>query len=178
MRVIGGSERGRKLVSLEGSDTRPTLDRVKEAMFNIVQSKTYGANVLDLFAGSGALGIEAISRGAARVAFNDSSKSACKIIDINISNLKISDKSQIYTMNWQDFIKKALQNHDFFDIIIVDAPYDNDYIYECINACKNLLNPGGVIIAEHDGKTSFTKDVIKTKKYGAVYLTLLGEKNE
>lgn len=178
MRVIGGSERGRKIASLEGDATRPTLDRVKEAMFNILQNKMYGAKVLDLFAGSGALGIESISRGAELVYFNDNAKQAINIVKTNIANLKYQDKCRVFTMNWQEFIKNALQNDIFFDIIIIDAPYANDYIYECVDMCKRILNRDGVIMVEHDGNTHFESSVIKTKKYGIVYLTLLGETNE
>ena len=95
MRVISGNARGKKLVSLEGMNTRPTLDRVKEALFNIIQFDIVDKNVLDLFAGSGAIGIEAISRGAKSVTFCDNSPDAIKIIKTNIQNTK-STENQLY----------------------------------------------------------------------------------
>lgn len=178
MRIIGGESRGRKLKTLEGSATRPTLDRVKEAVFNMVGPWINDAVVLDLFAGSGGLAFEALSRGAKKAYINDISKSSVKVIKENADTLGYGENVEIFNLSWQDMLKKTLQKGVNFDIIILDPPYANDYIYECVNECKRFLSEGGVIIIEHDENTAFQDDVIKEKKYGIVRITFVGEKNE
>ena len=111
MRVISGSARGLKLISPEGIDTRPTLDRVKESVFNIIARDVGGATVLDLFAGSGALGIEALSRGAVHADFADSSSEAAGCIRKNVSNAKFLDKSFIFYGDSFLFLEKAEKDH-------------------------------------------------------------------
>ena len=102
MRIISGTARGTKLYSLEGMNTRPTLDRVKEALFNMINFRLQDANVLDLFAGSGAIGLEAISRGANKVFFCDKSREAINVINKNIEKTKINKKSVVLN---EDFLK-------------------------------------------------------------------------
>lgn len=174
MRVIGGMYRGKKLQSLEGEATRPTLDRVKESIFNMAMPYINDAVVLDLFAGSGGLAIEAISRGAAKAYINDSSIAAVRVIESNVKSVGVGDSAVISRLDWKEALKKALQQDISFDIIILDAPYCNDYIYECVKQCQELLNEDGVIIAEHDENTRFTDGVLKEKKYGKVYVTFIG----
>lgn len=125
MRVISGSARGTKLVTLEGNDTRPTLDRVKEALFNIIQNEICEANVLDLFSGSGALAIESLSRGAKYAVSTDSSKKAIEIIKLNAKKTHFEDKIEIINKDY----KKALEQvqNTKFDIVFLDPPYKTNY---------------------------------------------------
>lgn len=178
MRIIGGSYRGKKLKALESEATRPTLDRVKESIFNMAMPWLHEAVVLDLFGGSGGLALEAVSRGAKKAYINDNSKNAIRVISDNVRTAGCGANVEISNLDWEIMVKNALQDGLVFDIIILDPPYANDYIYKCVDECKKLLNYDGIIIVEHDEKTFFDKDVIKKKKYGKVYVTFIGEANE
>ncbi len=125
MRVISGIARGTKLDTLEGISTRPTLDRVKEALFNIIQNEIYDAKVLDLFSGSGALAIESISRGAKYAVSTDSSKKAIEIIKQNVKKTHFENKIKIINKDY----KKALEeiSEEKFNIIFLDPPYNTDF---------------------------------------------------
>ena len=125
MRVISGIARGTKLDTLEGISTRPTLDRVKEALFNIIQNEIYDAKVLDLFSGSGALAIESISRGAKYAVSIDSSKKAIEIIKQNVKKTHFENKIKIINKDY----KKALEeiSEEKFNIIFLDPPYNTDF---------------------------------------------------
>lgn len=178
MRVVGGQYRGKKLKALEGDATRPTLDRVKEAVFNMAMPWVFDSVVLDLFGGSGGMGIEAVSRGAKKAYINDSAKGAVRIIEDNVRYVGCGELVEISNLDWQTFVNIALQKGLKFDIIILDPPYACDFFYECVDKCKQLLNEDGVIIIEHDERIHFEKDVIKEKKYGRVMVTFIGEGNE
>ena len=125
MRVISGTARGTKLETLEGLDTRPTLDRVKEALFSIIQNYIYDAKVLDLFSGSGALAIESISRGAKEAISCDISRKASEIIKQNVKKTHFEEKVKIINKDY----KKCLQEleNSKFDIIFLDPPYNTDF---------------------------------------------------
>ena len=120
MRIISGTAKGTKLYTLEGLETRPTLDRVKESLFNIIYDKAIDSTVLDLFSGSGAIGLEFASRGAKKVYLCDKSKDACKIIEKNIEKTHLEEKVKLLNM---DFIKaiKEIKNIKF-DIVYLDPP--------------------------------------------------------
>lgn len=152
MRVISGTARGKKLISLEGMNTRPTLDRVKEALFNILQFNIKDKIVLDLFAGSGAIGIEALSRGAKLAAFCDNSHEAINIIKTNIVNTKNAEKSLILNCDYIQALKQLKNKQINFDVIYLDPPYKTEFaeiaIKEIINL--NLLSKDGIIILETD----------------------------
>lgn len=120
MRVISGTARGTKLYSLDGVTTRPTLDRVKESLFNILQHKVQEANVLDLFAGSGALGIEAVSRGAKRAVFCDKSPEAIEVIEKNIHKTKMQNKSVIIKKDYRKALEELKTNKEIYDLIFLD----------------------------------------------------------
>ena len=130
MRVISGSARGLKLVSPEGIKTRPTLDRVKEALFSMLYPYLSGALILDLFAGSGALGIEALSRGADKSYFIDNSGEAISCIKSNISAAKFAEASVVIKTDAIEFLKNCNQK---FDIIFLDPPYANGLYENAIN---------------------------------------------
>ena len=180
MRVISGIARGTVLYTLEGKNTRPTMDRVKEAMFNILQSKIYQAEVLDLFSGSGALGIEALSRGANRVTFCDYSYQAIKIINKNLEKTKMHAKSKVLIGDFKICLEK-LQN-ERFDIIFLDPPYNSDFsitALEKINSMR-LLKKDGIIVIETDDEQKMQEklqkinaNVYDLRKYGRVKLFFL-----
>ena len=150
MRIISGTARGTKLFTLEGNDTRPTLDRVKESLFNIINLNIYDSAVLDLFSGSGAIGLEFASRGAKEVILCDSSKKATQIIQKNIEKTHLKEKVKLYNC---DYIELLQHNKDKkFDIIYLDPPYKTDYIIKAINLILDydMIDEDGVIIAETD----------------------------
>lgn len=170
MRVVAGKYRAKKLQEFNLGSTRPTLDRVKEAIFSSIQFDLIGATVLDLFAGTGALGIEAISRGAKLTYFVDNEK---KAIDIIKSNLKgITEDYKVCLCDYISFLKdnKNLK----FNVVLLDAPFNTDYAENAIEFIinNNMIEEGGVIVFEKD----FTKSYDKTfegykridKKYGTV----------
>ena len=152
MRVISGKARGKKLVSLEGMNTRPTLDRVKEALFNIIQFDIPGKRVLDLFAGSGALGIEAISRGAETATFCDNSIDAIQVIKTNIENTKCTDKSVVLQKDYLLALNYLAKSKQKFDLIFLDPPYRTDFSDKAIEKILelDLLSKEGIIILETD----------------------------
>lgn len=132
MRVISGKSRGKKLVSLEGDNTRPTLDRVKEALFNKIQFDIQDAIVLDLFAGSGALGIEALSRGAKQVVFCDKVPETIKVIKQNVANTNNLDKSIIINKDCNEVLDKLSNQNKKFDIVFLDPPYKTNLAIESL----------------------------------------------
>lgn len=180
MRVISGEKRGLKLYSLEGETTRPTLDRVKESLFNILDSK--GVNyeyVLDLFSGSGALGIETLSRGATKVIFCDKSKLAIDIIKKNIDKAKYYDKSDILNEDYIVSLEKLYNKQKKFDLIFLDPPYNKGMGIKAIELISNymLLNDNGIIILETNEEECIPKkigiyEIIDERKYGKVRVYL------
>ena len=174
MRIIAGEYRGRQINAPDSS--RPTLDRVRENLFNILGPSIRGARVLDLFGGSGALGIEAISRGAT-ADICDIDSGAIKMIRANLSLLKAT--AGVYHIDYKRYLENTSNTYDY---IFVDPPYESEYIVDILNIVKDrgLLNSGGLIIYEHssdkkvdvDVKGYFVKD---TRKYGHATLTFIKE---
>ena len=177
MRIIAGKDKGRKLNRRDGYDVRPTSDRTKEALFNILGSEVVGIRFLDLFAGFGGIGLEALSRGAYETVFMDKSEENAKIIEENIKMLDYEDKSKVVTADVLDSL--GLLRGDF-DVIFMDPPYKQEGLYtaalEEIEKYK-LLHPTGIIIMEHhfeaelDLKPQY--DIIKERRYGNAALTLV-----
>lgn len=177
MRVTAGKLKGRKLIDNTFEHIRPTADVVKQSIFNKLTFEVVDADVLDLFGGTGALGIEAYSRGAKKVIIVDKDYRSVKMIKENITNLKIDEKCiRVYKASYEDAIKR-LENEKF-DIIIIDPPYKSGY-YE--NAIKliyqfGILAEGGIIVCEHDKKDEFDFSpfvVIDEKIYGIKKVTYL-----
>ncbi len=178
MRIIGGNLRGTKLFSLEGDNTRPTLDRVKESLFNIIQMNIVNSIFLDLFSGSGAIGLEAISRGAKKVVLCDNAKDAIQIIKSNIEKTKTEDKVKVYNLESNKLLEK-LENEKF-DHIYIDPPYENvDIVYNSVLKIleKDLLAEEGIIIIETDKKEKIIEKIKElnigitdTRKYGRICL--------
>lgn len=145
MRVITGKARGRMLETLKGDDVRPTTDKVKEAIFSAIQFELEGRHFLDLFAGSGQMGIEALSRGASTSTFIDRSKLATRVIERNLSVTNLKQFATVRTMDSVDFIKSTTEE---FDIIFVDPPYNKGIIQEVMPLCAQRMKKTGVIICE------------------------------
>ena len=154
MRIIAGEMRSRKLKAPEGMDTRPTADRVKEALFSILQGRLYGARVLDLYAGSGALALEAISRGAESAVLADCAAKACQVIQENIDALGCGSRAKLLRMKDTAALSALRERKDSFDLIFLDPPYRMDTAPVCRAILEaNLLRPGGVIVIEHGRET-------------------------
>ncbi|MEG0545785.1 MAG: 16S rRNA (guanine(966)-N(2))-methyltransferase RsmD [Oscillospiraceae bacterium] len=174
MRVITGTARGRKLETLEGEDViRPTADRVKEAMFSIVQFELENARVLDLFAGSGQLGIEALSRGAKIATFVDSDRNAIEVIKSNLKKTELFQNSVVLSADSFNF---AARSKDEFDIILLDPPYNNAMVQKALPLVSPLCSQNGIVICETDSKEELPKvaddlELIKEYKYSNVKLT-------
>ncbi|MBR4362601.1 MAG: 16S rRNA (guanine(966)-N(2))-methyltransferase RsmD [Ruminococcus sp.] len=147
MRVITGIARGHRLVAPEGLDTRPTSDKVKEGVFSSIQFELEGAYVLDLFAGSGQMGIEALSRGAERAVFVDSSAKAVKCVIENLKGTKLDKQAEVITRDSYDYIRLTSQT---FDIIILDPPYRQGHIPKLLPLAAAKLRDGGFIICEYE----------------------------
>ncbi len=174
MRVITGSARGRKLKAPEGFDVRPTTDGVKEAIFSAIQFEIEGRTVLDLFAGSGQLGIEALSRGAKKAVFVDSSQVSIKLVRENVSHVGFDSCSRIINMPNTAFLHTCAEK---FDIALLDPPYDRKLIQKSLPALTNLMNDDGVIVCEHEIECRLPEEVngfviAKSKKHGKTGITI------
>lgn len=147
MRVIAGLVKGRKLKSLEGLDTRPTTDRIKESIFNIIQFDIEGRRVLDLFAGTGQLGIEALSRGARQAVFIDQKRSSVKVIEDNIKTTGFEANSQVLQSDAFAYISKRPET---FDLIFLDPPYNANMLNKALKMIAefDILSESGIIITE------------------------------
>ena len=174
MRVITGSARGMTLRTLEGETTRPTSEKVKEAVFSAIQFEIEGARVLDLFAGSGQLGIEALSRGAKSAVFVDSDKNAVKIIQANIEKTGFSDRSEVYTRDYSSFLNMNIRK---FDIVFLDPPYAAGLLVKALEKVSDFVDEKGAVICEHsytetlpDGAGALAK--YREYKYGKTAVTI------
>lgn len=147
MRVITGSARGRRLETLPGDATRPTADKVKEGLFSAIQFEIEGRHVLDLFAGSGQLGIEALSRGAADCVFVDRNTDAVQIIKKNLQSTGLYAQSQVVGT---DALSYIIRPGTKFDLVFLDPPYASGLLEQALRGVVPLVNPGGVIICESD----------------------------
>ena len=148
MRVITGLARGRKLKSVEGMDTRPTSDRTKESIFNIIQFDIEGRAVLDLFAGTGQMGIEALSRGARSADFNDMRSDCVKIIADNVNHTGFTSVSRIHQMDYIAFLNRAKK--ESYGLIFLDPPYGKEMLQNALHTIftRDLLMKGGLIVCE------------------------------
>ena len=167
MRVITGSARGAKLKTLEGLATRPTSDRVKEAVFNIIQFEVEGRRVLDLFAGSGQLAIEALSRGASYAVLVDQSADAVKVIKDNLKKTKFDQQSSVFQ---SDYLRYLSTTREKFDIIFLDPPYAEKYLENALRKISeiDILSEGGIIVCERSREKvlpATVGDLICSKDY-------------
>lgn len=150
MRIIAGRARGSKLVGPNGQETRPTSDRIKESLFNMIGLDLYNKSFLDLYSGSGAIGLEALSRGAKDATFVESSKDAYKAISTNVNKTRFTEESTILNMDIYRALDKLANENKKFNIIFMDPPYDVDMINNTLQSIikNNLLDPEGFIIIE------------------------------
>ena len=176
MRVITGKARGVQLKTPDGMTTRPTTDRVKEALFSIIQFEIPTARVLDLFGGTGQLGIEALSRGAKSAVFVDAGEPACRLIRENLKRTKLESDAKVIRADYLDYLKRCREQ---FDIIFLDPPYAEVFLENALKCITeiDILQSGGIIVTERPlGKdlpwdfTGFTRS--KDYKYGNTLLTI------
>ena len=176
MRVITGTARGVQLKTPEGLKTRPTSDRVKEALFSIIQFEVPGARVLDLFGGTGQLGIEALSRGAKQAVFVDESDKACGLIKENLKRTKLTEQGRVVRSDYMQYLNSC---HETFDLVLLDPPYAEVFLENALKKLTeiDILQSGGIIVAERPVEkelpwtfAGFTRS--KDYKYGKTILTL------
>ena len=184
MRIITGTAKGIKLLTLDGDATRPTSERAKEALFSMIQFDIEGRRVLDLFAGSGQLGLEALSRGAEFCMFTDSSADAVAIVKKNIEKTRFSDKSKTAVSDYRNFLRKS-SGREGFDIIFLDPPYASGALTDALMRLykTNLMHRGCIIVCESENadKSVFEKEPrladmytsVKKSGYGRVHIELL-----
>jgi len=178
MRIISGKYRGKKLKEFSLNTTKPTLDRVKESIFNLIQFDINGSVVLDLFAGTGALGVEAISRGASLTHLVDVNKEAVKIINENLKGM--SESYKVFNLDYQYYLNSVNLK---FDIVLLDPPYKTDMGIKAIDLLieNNLLNNNAIIIfetsADNDFNLNYCNFEIVKKKYGSVIVYKLIKKD-
>lgn len=178
LNVIAGSAGGLRLKTIDSDKTKPTLGRVKEPMFSMIASYLTGATVLDLFAGSGSLGIEALSRGAEKCYFNDNQQNCCKITQENLVFTGLADRAQVKKADFSQALEAYKREKVAFDIVFLDPPYGMNYYDEVIDTIlrNKLLAENGIIVAEHayDKPLGEIKglEIIKSKKYGTVAVTV------
>lgn len=176
MRVITGTARGRKLKELSGMETRPTTDRVKEAMFSIIQFELEGRRVLDLFSGTGQLGIEALSRGAEHCVFVDIRREAVSLIRDNLAHTGLTDRAKVVQ---GDYLAYLTQSKETFDVILLDPPYGDEIIKKALQTITRIdkLSENGIIICENgsnfDWPSVFEPYALqKEYQYGRIKLAL------
>lgn len=162
MRVITGSARGMTLRTLEGDNVRPTTDKVKEAIFSAIQFELEGRRILDLFAGSGQLGIEALSRGAKNAVFVDADKNAVKIIKENLAKTKLDS---LATVAQTDSIAFLTMTNQMFDIAFLDPPYETGLLQKALSKIDDHIARGGAVICEHPFREELEEEIGGLKKY-------------
>ncbi len=183
MRIIGGKYRSRVLAEFAGEDVRPTSDRVKESLFNILFLKMQGARVLDLFSGSGALGIESLSRGAREVVFNDYAKASLAIVKSNLNALKIPAGGEETKLFNYDYLVCLDNVRGAFDVVFIDPPYRMEFGVPALRkiAEKGLLSKDGIAVYERDKPFEGEVEGLEKydeRKYGKTYLTFFRKKED
>lgn len=174
MRVITGSARGRRLRTLEGLEVRPTTDKVKEAIFSKIQFEIEGRKILDLFAGSGQMGIEALSRGAAKAVFVDSSRDSAEVVRENLKTTNLAEKSVCLLSDYKAYLSGK---PDVFDVVFLDPPYNKGLAADALECLSDYVSASGVVVCE----TAFDEQLPdkagglikgKSSKYGKIAVTL------
>lgn len=176
MRVITGSARGVRLKTPVGLKTRPTTDRVKEAVFSMIQFEIEGRSFLDLFAGTGQMGIEALSRGAAQAVFVDGWKDACNLVRENLRLARLSDRARVVQGDYLSFLQSCRQQ---FDIIFLDPPYAEVFLENALKKISeiDILSDRGIIICERPAEKQLDLEISglkreKDARYGKTWITV------
>lgn len=185
MRIITGKARGLKLKTPKGMDVRPTADRVKESLFNILGNRVIDAEVLDLFAGTGNLGLEALSRGAKKTVFVDHSSTSLKLTRENALLARLAEQAEFYKFDALSALNRFAQVGRKFSIIFCDPPYNKGLVAKVLTgiAANGLIASGGVVIVEHSKHESIPEGidsikVIRMEKYGETILSFLASIDE
>lgn len=179
MRIISGSARGRTLLTLPGLDTRPTLDRVRESVFGSLQFDIPGCTFLDVFSGSGAMGLEAASRGAKHVVCNDLSAEAVSVIRRNVELLRLGDTVDVRQSDYRDLIAYLTDREERFDFVYLDPPYASGFAQDAAERIfrADLLKKNGTVLAEHATEDAPFPGIprlmypVRTRKYGKCSVT-------
>lgn len=173
MRIISGSKRGKKLIALEGMQVRPTTDRVKEALFDILQFSLGGKRFLDLFAGSGQIGLEALSRGAGEAVFVDALPASIRVVERNVAAAGFSEQARIVHSDFAAFLGRE---RGVFDIAFLDPPYETGLLQRALPLVAEHMAPGGVVFCEHPREEELPFQIgtlckSKEYRYGRILLT-------
>jgi len=175
MRVISGKARGTRLMTIEGKNTRPTTDRIKESLFNLIQFDIPGQRVLDLYAGSGALGIEAASRGAEEVVLVERHRPCHKVIEANLEKCHFEDVVKLVKSD----VSTALISLSNFDVILMDPPYERDMVERTLEQIVDheVINPEGLVVIEHERGLEMASEVKglslqSTRNYGITGISI------
>jgi 16S rRNA (guanine(966)-N(2))-methyltransferase RsmD len=179
MRVITGSARGRRLATREGEAVRPTPERVKEALFSILQFQIEGRRILDLFAGSGQIGIEALSRGAKEAVFVDSSRASLDIVRQNVETCGFTESAKFENMDYAAYL---MRSGEPFDLAFLDPPYRTGLLQKALPLAAERMNEGGTIIAESPSDEKMPEEAgnfhcVKSYRYGKIVLTIYRKKD-
>ncbi len=182
MRVISGTARGIRLKTPEGLKTRPTSDRVKEAIFSVIQFEVEGSRFLDLFAGSGQMGIEALSRGAVSAVFVDGRREACKLVQDNLKTTKLERNAQVVQSDYLSYLERCRQT---FDIIFLDPPYAEEFLENSLKKISeiDILSSRGIIICERPADKLLDLEIPglqrgKDYRYGKTWVTMFRKLDE
>ncbi len=180
MRVIAGKYKGRKLEAPLDMSVRPTTDKVKEALFDIIMADVPGAVFCDLFAGSGAIGIEALSRGADKCWFCDADRTSIRLVKTNLRSCGIGDEAKVVTGDYKKALRKIT---DKIDIFFIDPPYESGIYESCLSQIEilDLLSDDAIIITEHDSRTDMpeeteTMEIVRDHRYGKTVLSVFRKK--
>jgi 16S rRNA (guanine966-N2)-methyltransferase len=185
MRVIAGSQKGRRLLSPEGTSLRPTSDRVKEALFSILAPRIPGARFLDLYAGTGAIGIEAMSRGARHAAFVESHADSLRLLRDNLVRCGLTAQAEIHSCTATAFLKRELSD-DAYDVVFADPPYqetDDGLAMLSALSMSAIISPASTIILEHGSKSKLSSEIgrlslVRQYRYGDTTLSLFSPQAE
>lgn len=179
MRIIGGQWRGRRLFAPEGMETRPTSDKVREALFNIIRNDVFDARIWDVFAGSGALALEALSRGAEFAVLTDASRKACAAIRRNIELCGAQERTRLLTTEWQGAVSSL--KGEKFSLVFLDPPYKLTGAYHEVLRCllaEDMLSEDALIVMEHSRDAAIQSlpeefELYDTRRYGDTCLSLV-----
>jgi RNA methyltransferase, RsmD family len=182
MRFISGKYKGRNIEGYTIDGTRPTMDRVKESLFAIIQNHIKNSNILDLFAGSGSLGLEALSNDAKKCIFVDSNKIAIETITKTIKNINLEEDYELIKSDYKDALAKFKNQNKKFDIIFLDPPYHLNLITDAIDKIDkyDLLTKNGIIVCEYEEEKINTKkyNIYKEKRYGKTNILILNKRKK
>lgn len=162
MRIITGSKRGKKLSALEGEQVRPTTDRVKESLFTILQFQLEGRRFLDLFAGSGQIGLEALSRGAAQAVFVDLSRDSIRVVEQNIKACGFQDSTRVVQSDFAAYLRGTREK---FDVAFLDPPFRSGLLEQALPLAAGAMNPGGILVCEHPRDEALPEEAGPFRKY-------------